>query len=73
MLNVLKFNAKETTIFMQIYQIFGGIFPLFGSALSDGHIGKFKTILYGTLLYGAGKILMSGWLSTFVYPFVSFL
>lgn len=59
LLNVLKMNAAQATIFMQIYQILGGIFPLFGSFLADCYVGKFKTIIYGSLLYGVGKILLS--------------
>ena len=33
------------------------MFPLLGGAIADGHLGKFKTILYLSIVYGIGMII----------------
>ncbi|KAI1719813.1 POT family domain-containing protein [Ditylenchus destructor] len=60
MLNGLKFSTNHMTIFFNIYQVLSGLLPLLGSVMADGYIGKYRTLLYSSLLYGVGKIIMAG-------------
>ncbi|KAL3077662.1 hypothetical protein niasHT_039454 [Heterodera trifolii] len=58
-LNVLKLSSGQTTVLINVKKIIGALFALLGSAVADGYIGKFRTILYGTIIYGIGKIILS--------------
>uniref|UniRef100_A0A914I3P5 Uncharacterized protein n=1 Tax=Globodera rostochiensis TaxID=31243 RepID=A0A914I3P5_GLORO len=78
-LNVLKLSSGQTTIIINVKKIIGAFFALFGSAVADGYIGKFRTILYGTIVYGVGKILLSaasfepGGESSFFHPWLDYI
>lgn len=39
--------------------MFAYFFPIFGAMLSDGFLGKYKTILYVSLIYGLGCVVLA--------------
>ncbi|KAI1720975.1 POT family domain-containing protein [Ditylenchus destructor] len=77
LLNVLKFSDNQTNVFFYIFWTLIGITPLIASIIADGYIGKYKTIVYSSLLIVIGKIvvaLASGFISdAFIHPWVDFV
>ncbi|KAI1719190.1 POT family domain-containing protein [Ditylenchus destructor] len=77
LLNVLKFSDNQTNVFFYIFWTLIGITPLIASIIADGYIGKYKTIVYSSLLIVIGKIvvaLASGFISeAFIHPWVDFI
>jgi POT family proton-dependent oligopeptide transporter len=61
MIQVLLFQEAEATA---TYHLFAGacyLFPLLGAYISDRILGKYKTILYLSLVYCAGHAVLSIW------------
>ncbi len=61
MIQVLMFQEGEAT---STYHLFAGacyLFPLLGAFISDRIWGKYKTILYLSLVYCAGHAVLSFW------------
>ncbi len=61
MIQVLMFQESEATA---TYHLFAGacyLFPLLGAFISDRIWGKYKTILYLSLVYCAGHAVLSIW------------
>ncbi|CAD5220562.1 unnamed protein product [Bursaphelenchus okinawaensis] len=64
LLNVLKYNENQSTIFFTIFTASCYFTPLFGSILADSYIGKFKTIISVSIVYTLGQILLA-WASVY--------
>jgi POT family proton-dependent oligopeptide transporter len=61
MIQVLLFQEAEAT---STYHLFAGacyLFPVLGAFISDRILGKYKTILYLSLVYCAGHAVLSIW------------
>ncbi|KAI1711844.1 POT family domain-containing protein [Ditylenchus destructor] len=59
LLNVLKFTDNQTNVFFNIFLILNGTTPLIASIIADGYIGKYKTIIYSSLLIVTGKVVVA--------------
>ncbi|KAL1457746.1 hypothetical protein WDU94_007940 [Cyamophila willieti] len=49
--NVLKYSEKTATVYFHIWAGLCYFFPLFGGIIADTFLGKFKTIVYLSLVY----------------------
>ncbi|VDM54635.1 unnamed protein product [Angiostrongylus costaricensis] len=59
LLNVLKFNDSQSTVFFNGFTVLCYITPLLGSILADGYIGKFRTIFFVSILYACGQVILA--------------
>uniref|UniRef100_A0A914UUJ9 Solute carrier family 15 member 1 n=1 Tax=Plectus sambesii TaxID=2011161 RepID=A0A914UUJ9_9BILA len=59
LLNVLKFSDNASTVFFNGFTVLCYATPVLGSILADGYIGKFKTIMFVSLLYALGQIVLA--------------
>lgn len=57
--NSLKYNENSSTIIYHVFVMLCYFTPVFGGIMADAWIGKYKTILYVSLLYAAGNIVLS--------------
>ncbi|XP_013391914.1 solute carrier family 15 member 1 isoform X2 [Lingula anatina] len=55
----LLFDENSATALYHIFSMLCYFTPLFGAMLADGYLGKFKTILYLSIVYGIGNLIMS--------------
>lgn len=55
----LLYTENEATVIYHIFSMFSYFFPLFGSMLADSWLGNFRTILYFSLLYAVGCVVIS--------------
>eukprot|EP00158_Paraphelidium_tribonemae_P007267 Partr_v1_DN28174_c0_g1_i2_m55502 putative solute carrier family 15 len=55
----LRFEESRATSLLHVFVMFAYFFPLVGGALSDSYLGKFKTIVYLSLLYSVGNIVLA--------------
>ncbi|XP_033222641.1 solute carrier family 15 member 1-like [Belonocnema kinseyi] len=56
--NVLLFQENEATIIYHIFIMFCYLVPVIGAILADSFFGRFRTILYFSVVYIIGNILM---------------
>lgn len=61
MIQVLLFQETEATFTYHIFSSLCYFFPLMGAFISDRIWGKYKTILYLSLVYCAGHAVLSIW------------
>ncbi|XP_063995916.1 peptide transporter family 1-like [Diachasmimorpha longicaudata] len=67
--NKLDYTDDTATTIYHAFMVLGYFFPLFGAILADSILGKFKTILYLSVFYAAGQILLAvGAVPTFGLP-----
>ena len=59
MTNWLSFSQRVSTMVTSAFQFSAYFLPFFGSILSDNYIGKFKTILYLSIIYVMGNLVMA--------------
>ncbi|KAH7720283.1 low-affinity peptide transporter [Aphelenchoides avenae] len=59
LVNVLEFDDATTLLVFHSTTSLAYASPLLGSIISDGYIGKFRTILYVSFIYAAGQILLT--------------
>lgn len=57
--NQLEFTDNTATVIYHIFIMICYFFPLLGAIVADSWLGKFKTILYLSLVYGLGNIVVS--------------
>ncbi|XP_028177240.1 peptide transporter family 1-like isoform X1 [Ostrinia furnacalis] len=55
----LGFTANGATVIYHTFTMFAYFFPLIGAMIADGWLGRFRTILYLSLVYAAGSVLIS--------------
>lgn len=56
---MLKYNEDEATMIYHVFTCFVYFFPLLGAIVSDSWLGKFNTILYVSMIYAVGELLLS--------------
>ncbi|XP_035702248.1 solute carrier family 15 member 2 isoform X2 [Folsomia candida] len=59
LVNVLAYSPDSAT---KLYHIFSGFCyftPLFGAMIADSFLGKFRTILYLSIVYSLGNVILS--------------
>ena len=61
MIQVLLFQETDATFTYHIFSSLCYFFPLLGAFISDRVWGKYKTILYLSLVYCAGHVVLSIW------------
>ncbi|KYM98055.1 Solute carrier family 15 member 1, partial [Cyphomyrmex costatus] len=57
--NMLKYSESTSTIIYHIFSAFVYFFPLLGAIISDSWLGKFNTILYLSIVYSLGQVILS--------------
>ncbi|XP_060842005.1 peptide transporter family 1-like isoform X2 [Rhopalosiphum padi] len=57
---ILKFNGDESTIIYHSFIFLAYFIPVPAAILGDSHWGKFKTVLYMSLVYVVGCIVLTG-------------
>ncbi|KAH8420454.1 hypothetical protein KR009_010557, partial [Drosophila setifemur] len=57
--NKLGYNEETSTVLFHAFTMLVYIFPLFGALVADGWLGKYKTILYLSLVYSLGAMVVS--------------
>ena len=55
----LLFSDDSATASVHAFTMLAYFFPLFGAVLSDAYLGKFKTILYLSIVYCFGNLTLS--------------
>ncbi|KAK0094394.1 hypothetical protein PV326_011048 [Microctonus aethiopoides] len=57
--NKLGYNDDMSTVIYHTFTMFVYFFPLFGAMIADAWLGKFNTILYLSIVYAIGQLLLS--------------
>uniref|UniRef100_A0A0P5IK34 Oligopeptide transporter 1 n=1 Tax=Daphnia magna TaxID=35525 RepID=A0A0P5IK34_9CRUS len=57
--NILLYDESESTVYYHLFSMLCYFTPVFGAILADTYLGKFKTILYLSILYACGNIILS--------------
>ncbi|XP_044269390.1 peptide transporter family 1 isoform X4 [Tribolium madens] len=57
--DILLYSEGDSTIIYHTFTMLAYFFPLLGAIISDNWLGKFKTILYVSIIYAAGNILLA--------------
>ncbi|XP_049885461.1 peptide transporter family 1 [Pectinophora gossypiella] len=55
----LGYSDNGATVIYHTFTMFAYFFPLIGAMIADGWLGRFRTILYLSLVYAAGSVLIS--------------
>ncbi|XP_071148512.1 solute carrier family 15 member 1-like isoform X3 [Mytilus edulis] len=55
----LKFDADNATGVYHGFVFLCYFSPLFGAIIADGYLGRYRTILYLSIIYGIGNVIMS--------------
>ncbi|XP_027843456.2 peptide transporter family 1-like [Aphis gossypii] len=58
--SILQYDEDESTIIYHMAVFMAYFSPLFGAILSDSFLGKFKTIVYLSLIYAVGNLVITG-------------
>ncbi|XP_050436863.1 peptide transporter family 1-like isoform X2 [Adelges cooleyi] len=58
--SILQYDADKATIIYHMTVFLAYFSPLFGAILSDSYLGKFKTILYLSIVYAIGNLVVTG-------------
>lgn len=57
--NILLYSEADAKIIYHAFTMFVYFFPIFGAILSDSFLGKFNTILYVSMIYAGGSVLLA--------------
>ncbi|KAJ8937546.1 hypothetical protein NQ318_002763 [Aromia moschata] len=57
--NILLYSESTAKIIYHSFTVFVYFFPLLGAIISDSWLGKFRTILYLSIVYAAGSIVLA--------------
>ncbi|XP_046443398.1 solute carrier family 15 member 1-like [Daphnia pulex] len=57
--DILLYDESESTVYYHLFSMLCYFTPVFGAILADTYLGKFKTILYLSILYACGNIMLS--------------
>ncbi|XP_012287395.1 peptide transporter family 1 [Orussus abietinus] len=59
LVNILKYSNDTSTVIYHAFSMLVYFFPLIGAMLADSVLGKFKTIMYLSIVYTIGQLLLS--------------
>jgi solute carrier family 15 oligopeptide transporter 1 len=57
--DILLFSESDSKIIYHTFAMFVYFFPIFGAILSDSFLGKFRTILYVSIVYACGNVVLA--------------
>ncbi|XP_018302584.1 peptide transporter family 2 isoform X2 [Mycetomoellerius zeteki] len=57
--NMLGYSESTSTIIYHVFSSLVYFFPLIGAIISDSWLGKFNTILYLSIIYALGQVILS--------------
>ncbi|RZC39301.1 PTR2 and/or MFS 1 domain containing protein, partial [Asbolus verrucosus] len=57
--DILLFSESDSTVIYHLFTMFAYFFPIFGAIVSDSWLGKFRTILYVSMIYACGNVLLA--------------
>ena len=57
--NKLHYSADTATVLFHIFTMLVYLFPLIGAIIADSWLGKFRTILYLSVVYAVGGVIVS--------------
>ncbi|XP_074032367.1 peptide transporter family 1 isoform X2 [Leptinotarsa decemlineata] len=57
--DILQYSRADAKIIYHSFTMFAYFFPVLGAILSDSYLGKFRTILYVSMIYAVGSILLA--------------
>jgi len=57
--DILLFDENVSTVLYHVFVMLCYFTPVFGAILADTYLGKFRTILYLSILYAAGNVILS--------------
>lgn len=57
--DVLLFQENTSKIIFHVFSFLVYFFPVFGAMIADSWLGKFKTILYVSMIYAVGNIILA--------------
>ncbi|XP_075230334.1 peptide transporter family 1-like [Lycorma delicatula] len=57
--SVLQYSANDTTVIYHAFTMFCYFFPLLGAIMADSVLGKFRTILYLSVVFAIGNTILS--------------
>ncbi|XP_072931088.1 peptide transporter family 1-like isoform X2 [Epargyreus clarus] len=55
----LGYSDNGATVIYHVFTMFAYFFPVLGAMIADGWLGRFRTILYLSLVYATGSVLIS--------------
>lgn len=56
---MLGYSKDASTVIYHIFVMFAYFFPVLGAVVADSWLGKYKTILYLSIVYAVGNILVA--------------
>lgn len=57
--DMLKYSEDASTMIYHVFSCFVYFFPLLGAIISDSWLGKFRTILYLSIVYALGQVILA--------------
>ncbi|XP_059045686.1 peptide transporter family 1 [Achroia grisella] len=55
----LHYSDNGATVIYHVFTMFAYFFPVIGAMIADGWLGRFRTIVYLSLVYASGSVLIS--------------
>ncbi|CAL8070267.1 unnamed protein product [Orchesella dallaii] len=59
LINVLEYSEDKSTVIYHVFSMLCYFTPVFGAMIADSLLGKFKTILYLSIVYAIGNVVLS--------------
>ncbi|XP_001603652.2 peptide transporter family 1 [Nasonia vitripennis] len=59
LVDILLYTQTMATVIYHTFTMFAYFFPLLGAMLADSYLGKYRTILYLSVVYAAGQLLLA--------------
>lgn len=55
----LLYSESDATVIYHTFIMLAYFFPVFGAMIADSFLGKYRTILYISMIYAVGNIVLS--------------
>ncbi|OXU26213.1 hypothetical protein TSAR_013684 [Trichomalopsis sarcophagae] len=59
LVDILLYTETMATVIYHTFTMFAYFFPLLGAMLADSYLGKYRTILYLSIVYAVGQLLLA--------------
>lgn len=56
---MLGYSSDTATVIYHIFNMFAYFFPVLGAIVADSWLGKYKTILYLSIVYAVGNVVVA--------------